>query len=217
MTRLQKISGVLDHLSHSVIGKADRSRGVRAEVIIGIVLVLSTMALGLGISIMSERSVAGENINASPVETPPEMDLSNFPSAAANANSSVEGQSVTVSAPFVNAQAGTDIDVDVMVTDTTNLNAFSYQGDILYDPTVLLPRPGIPDDRFLGVNMNQGSIGSFGQFLVNPYQSGRIKVVWFNTNPPISGAGLLFRLKFVVIGPIGSTSPLHWETNPLAG
>ena len=49
MIRLEKISGALDQLSRPFLNRVGVSRGVRAEIIIGVILVLSTIALGLSV------------------------------------------------------------------------------------------------------------------------------------------------------------------------
>jgi hypothetical protein len=217
MTRLNKISAVLDQFGGPILSKLRVFRGVRAEVIIGIVLVLSTMAFGLGLSIMSERPVSSESVNASPVETPPAADLANLTAAdAESVKDAPEGLvPVDVIAPTMNVQAGTDITVQILVSElNTSLNVQNYQGDLLFDPAVLLPQPNH--------STLAGSVAlPSGSLTVNPFQSGKVKVAYFDAQGiplcddlinPCPGGGVLFTLRFVVVGPIGSTSPLHWET-----
>lgn len=213
MIRLEKISGVLDHFSRPILNRIGVSRGVRAEIIIGIVLVLSTIALGLGVSVMSERSVSSESTNASLRETPPRTDLSNVPATTdSDVKDAPLGQlPVDVIAPsgFI-AQAGTDISVAISVSDVTGLGIISWQGDILFDPAVLLPQPTSATTT--------GTISGGSTVTVNPFQSGKIKMAWFSgAGTPLEGSGTLVILRFVVVGPIGSTSPLAWERTPGGG
>ena len=86
------------------------------------------------------------------------------------------GFPVTVNAPVENVTAGTDITVDVRVSQITNaMQVISWQADILFDPAVLLPVP-------VGAATIQGTIGQTnGSLVFNPNRSGKIKMSY--TNP----------------------------------
>ena len=220
MTRLNKILAIFDNFHNPILNRVGVARGLRAEIVIGIILVLSTMALGLGVSIMSARSASSESTNASPAETPPTSDLSTAPAiAVSDISDAPQGQiPVDVIAPMINVPAGTDINVPIMVSNVENLNIQSWQGDILFDPTVLLPQP--QSATVAGSISNQS-----GLLTVNPFQSGKIKMAFFDgqgiplcpPTQPCPTGGILVTLRFVVIGPIGSTSPLAWERTPGGG
>ncbi len=109
---------------------------------------------------------------------------------------------VTVTAPTMNAQVGTNFDIPVTVGDTTGQGIISYQFDMLYDPAIIQPQ-GSPVDT-------AGTMSS-GMFVtVNNPSPGLLKVVAFQATP-ISGAGTLFKFKFTAIGMPPSFSLLTWQ------
>ena len=145
MTRLEKISEIFAQFGGSVFNKFGVSRGLHAEVIIGIVLLLSTVAFSLSMSVMAERSTPAQlvEVDAEPVETPERTLASTLATLAADDTKTTRatGLPVIVTAPNLNVPIGTDINVNILVDDLTNLGIVAWQGDILYDTSVLLPQP----------------------------------------------------------------------------
>jgi hypothetical protein len=109
---------------------------------------------------------------------------------------------VTVTAPTMNAQVGTNFDIPVTVSDTTGQGIISYQFDLLYDPAIIQPQ-GSPVDT-------SGTMSSGMSVTVNNPSPGLLKVVCFQANP-IAGAGTLFKFKFTAIGAAPSFSLLTWQ------
>jgi len=83
----------------------------------------------------------------------------------------------------------------------TGAGIISWQFDLLYDPTIIVPQI-VPIDT-------AGTLSSGFLPTVNPSAPGLLKVVFFGTIPP-SGSGVLFNFKFTAVGTAGQTSPLTW-------
>jgi len=219
MSPIKMMSAVLRSLSNARIDKFSLPKGLRADVLLSVIVVLSTVTFAIGVSVATaDRAVTTESIEAIASGTPDEVVATNGPATADDAGNAANLGLVDVTAPTLNAQAGTDIEVNLTVNDMTGLNVTSWQGDLLYDPAVLLPQPSSAT--------TQGTLSGFAPITVNPFRSGRIKLAWFITQPGICdpntgnqcpGGGILIKIRFVVIGNIGSSSPLTFERNPGPG
>jgi hypothetical protein len=112
---------------------------------------------------------------------------------------------VTVTAPTKSAITGFDFDVPVTVTPLpppagTFTGVFSYQFDLIYDPSVINPTAS-PIDL-----TGSASAGSFPTS--NVPSPGLLKVVVFRASPPMTGTGLLLTLKFHASGAPGTFTNL---------
>ncbi len=110
---------------------------------------------------------------------------------------------LTIAAPELSVAANTEVVIPVSVRDTTGRGINSYQFDLRYNPEVLEPAANPVD---LSESISEGFLAT-----VNPIEPGLIKVVAFGPNA-LAGSGQLFKVKFNVIGEIGSVSDLTWET-----
>jgi hypothetical protein len=109
------------------------------------------------------------------------------------------GTAVTLTAPFNNAQVGTNITIPVTVSDTTGLGIIAYQFDLHYDPAVITPQTKAVEVA--------GTMSSGLSPVYNPITPGVLKVVVFGAYP-LTGAGTLFNFKFTAVGPVGTISPI---------
>ncbi len=116
-------------------------------------------------------------------------------------DTNIPAVTVNVTAPAVNHPVGTSFSVPVSVSDMTGAGIISWQFDLLYDPTIIVPQI-VPVDT-------AGTLSSGFLPTVNPSAPGLLKVVFFGTIPP-SGSGVLFNFKFTAVGTAGQTSPLTW-------
>lgn len=118
-----------------------------------------------------------------------------------SSNTNIPAVTVNVTAPVVNRTVGSSFLLPVTVSDMTGAGIISWQFDLLYDPTIIVPQI-VPIDT-------AGTLSSGFLPTVNPSAPGLLKVVFFGTIPP-SGSGVLFNFKFTAVGTAGQTSPLTW-------
>jgi len=106
-------------------------------------------------------------------------------------------QAVNVTAPAVNSSNGAIISYPINVSDTTGQGIISYQYDLTYNPSVLTP-----DAAPCEVT---GTLSASMFPVCNPSTPGLIKVSVFGATP-LSGAGVLMKLKFTATGANGTNS-----------
>jgi hypothetical protein len=110
---------------------------------------------------------------------------------------------VIVNAPVATVSPAAVFYLPVTVTDLTGLNVLSYQFDLRFDPSVVQLQPTTLDAS--------GTLSS-GMFIIwNEPTPGRLLGSAYRATP-LSGSGTLIKIGFTAVGPIGSVSPLHWES-----
>lgn len=109
---------------------------------------------------------------------------------------------VTVIAPTTIKLVGSNFDIPITVSDTTGEGIFGYQFDLRFDPNVIQLQPVYYNTA--------GTISSGMSITVNQPTPGRLLLVAFIADPPLSGAGTLINLKFTAVGANGQVSPLTW-------
>ncbi len=112
------------------------------------------------------------------------------------------GQCITVSIPTnLTGSANGTLTVPINVSDTTGKGVLSYDAVLTFDSTVLrLQNPPFDRTDTLSANMT---------VTTNNPSAGRLNISGFGSTP-LSGAGVLLKLKFDVIGAISSCSNLNW-------
>lgn len=106
-----------------------------------------------------------------------------------------------VSMPPLSAVQNTVVTVPINTTDITGLNVLSFDTSISYDPSVIT-----------GVSViTSGTLSSSMTVTVNTLTPGTILISAYTPNPLV-GAGTLLKLTFTAIGPIGSNSPLTFNS-----
>ena len=106
-----------------------------------------------------------------------------------------------VSMPALSAVQNTVVTVPINTTDTTGLNIISFDTSISYDPSVIT-----------GVSIiTTGTLSSSMTVTVNSLTPGTILISAYTPNPLV-GAGTLLKLNFTAIGPIGSSSPITFNS-----
>src|SRR5436190_3085392 len=114
---------------------------------------------------------------------------------------------IQVTAPIMNVVAGSSFEAPVTVTDTTGFGIISYQFDIYYNQAVITPQ-----DPAVTVT---GTISESWACFLNTNTPGLLKAACFSGDgSSLAGAGALFKFRFTATGSNGSTSQLHWNTNP---
>lgn len=91
--------------------------------------------------------------------------------------------------------------VPVTTTDVTGQGILSFDTRITYDPAVL---------TYIS-NSGAGTLGSGLTFTVNSATPGTLIISAYGT-APLAGAGPIINLRFSAVGPIGSSSPLAFDT-----
>ena len=97
------------------------------------------------------------------------------------------------------AKEKTGLTVDLTAAETTGAGILGYQLDVLYDASVIEPQA-------LSCDVSK-TISREMTAVCHVSEPGVLKVVVFGTTP-ISGAGILLKLKFKVVGARDSASPL---------
>ncbi len=221
MIRLRKISGVFKNFTTPMLDKIGISRVLHAEAFVSLIVVLAMVTFAVGVSVISsDVAVTAESLRAETSETPGGRAVNADTVAADDGSNSAQsgGFPITVNAPIQNVTAGTDVTVDVTVSGiNAGMSVISWQANILFDPAVLLPWR-----RICNHSGNDRFAGGSGVLTVNPFRSGKLKMAF--TDPfglcagaPCPDGSILVKLRFIVIGPIGSNSPLRWERVPGGG
>jgi N-acetylneuraminic acid mutarotase len=109
---------------------------------------------------------------------------------------------ITVRVPKIVTVAGSDVTIPVGVQGTAGKGIISYQFDLRYDASVLLPA-AVPVDLAGTLSRNMSAV-------FNANERGRIRVVVYGAAPLGSGV-ILLKLKFTSVGAVGSESPLTWD------
>jgi len=114
------------------------------------------------------------------------------------------GQCITVSIPAnLTGSANGTLTVPINASDTTGKGVLSYDAVLTFDSTVLrLQNPPFDRTDTLSANMT---------IATNSPSAGRLNISGFGSTP-LSGAGVLLKLKFDVIGAISSCSNLNWTS-----
>lgn len=110
--------------------------------------------------------------------------------------------SITVSAPQMTLKPNQQIVIPVEAQGTANKGIISYEFDLRYDPSVIMP-DAIPTDVSDTISRDLSTV-------VNSAEPGLLRVAVYGPNP-IAGNGILLNLRFVTVGTIGPGSPLIWE------
>jgi hypothetical protein len=109
---------------------------------------------------------------------------------------------LSVALPVLFAAPGTEITVPITVGDTTGLNITSFDLQITFDPSVIVPA-ATPID-------SAGTLSSSMLVTPNLDNAGHFIISAFQTSS-LSGSGTLINLKFNVIGTAGQMSMLAFE------
>ncbi|MFN0278898.1 MAG: cohesin domain-containing protein [Pyrinomonadaceae bacterium] len=108
----------------------------------------------------------------------------------------------TVTLPNSIVIAGKDIVIPVNVQGVAGNGVIGYEFDLRYDPRVILP-VAEPVDVV-------GTISRKFEIVTNAHEPGLLRVVVYGPRP-IEENGVLLKLRFVAIGPVGSVSLLAFE------
>jgi len=112
-------------------------------------------------------------------------------------------QMMTVSLPQATGNQQTIVTIPIMVESLTGKGVASYDFTISFDPAVLQPSSQ-PFEQ-------TGSLSRGMNLTFNASTPGRLTISAFSATP-LRGEGLLLNLKFNVVGAIGSSTPLKWES-----
>lgn len=121
-----------------------------------------------------------------------------------NKESLAPAVTVNVFAPTMNATVGSDFTIPITVSDLTGAGVRSFQIIISFNQNVIIPQASPVD--------TSGTISS-GMFVIpNATNPGQLTVSFSGVSPtPLSGAGVLFNLKFKAVGSVGLSSGLIWQ------
>jgi hypothetical protein len=136
----------------------------------------------------------------------------NYPTSIAVLKGDVTGQdpiitgghgSADVSLPAITATPGTII-IPVTVGDTTSLDIFSYDFQVTFDPAVVQPAPTFIDQT--------GTLSSSMPITANASNPGHLIVSAFtNGLGPLTGSGILLKLRFNIVGSAEQSTALTFE------
>lgn len=107
----------------------------------------------------------------------------------------------SISMPDLSAVQNTAVTVPVTTSDLTGLGVISFDTIVTYDPSVITS---------LAV-VSTGTLSSTMTVTVNNLTPGTIIISGYTPNP-LAGSGTLLKLTFTAIGPIGSNSPLTFNS-----
>jgi hypothetical protein len=116
-------------------------------------------------------------------------------------NTGVQEREVDISAPFVSTASHT-ITVPIKIENGKNKGIISYEFDLRYDPSVILPSA---DPVSLAKTVSRSFSVAF-----NSSEPGLLKVAVYGT-VPVNADGALINLTFNAVGAERSVSPLTWE------
>lgn len=111
------------------------------------------------------------------------------------------GGETVISAPSVSS-ASHVITVPVKIENAMNKGIISYEFDLRYDPSVILPTA---NPVSFGHTVSRGFSVAF-----NSTEPGLLRVAIYGAIPLKADGGLV-NLRFQAVGPAGSVSPLIWE------
>ncbi|MFN0277242.1 MAG: Calx-beta domain-containing protein [Pyrinomonadaceae bacterium] len=196
MTRLEKISGVLNNFGRTFLNSVAVSRGLRAR------------SLGLSGLILAVTFSAAAFFGGS-------ADTETVPFTGVEVVGSPTPQ-VLVFAPDKNVVVGsTAFNAGVEVTETTGLGIISYQFDIFYNPAVIFPTGGLNCTGNACLSLAGTTSSPAWSCVPNALTPGLIKMACFSgTGNPMFGSGVLINLRFDAIGAVGTFSNLTWRTDP---
>ncbi|MFB6285668.1 MAG: DUF4397 domain-containing protein [Candidatus Bipolaricaulia bacterium] len=117
--------------------------------------------------------------------------------AAATTDGSVEVKDVFVSLPDITTRTGQEVEIDINVSDLTDLGARSFQFDLPFDPAVLS-----------GIEVVQEGTLSQGMSLQSTISGGEVSVAAAQSDP-LEGSGTLLTIRATLM--TGST-PLEFST-----
>ncbi len=115
--------------------------------------------------------------------------------------SNIVAAGIPVTLPDASTSTGMMFDVAINVGDLTGQNVTSYDFDILYDQNVIQPQTTQTDKTS---TISSGL--TVGSTIVEP---GRLRVSAFGSTP-VSGSGVLLKLKFSAVGANGTSSDLSF-------
>ncbi|MBS1791708.1 MAG: VCBS repeat-containing protein [Acidobacteria bacterium] len=116
-------------------------------------------------------------------------------------NEGLAQQAIQVSLPELVAGAGTSLILPVTVGDLTGRGVLSYDFDLVYDANLLQAQTQ-PVDATDTLS---------GNFTVTPNATpGRLRVSGFGAMP-LTGSGVLLKLRFNVVGSVGNNTTLNWQ------
>jgi hypothetical protein len=112
---------------------------------------------------------------------------------------------VIITIPDTTVLQNTVLELPVYVSDVTGKGIISFQFDITFDQTVI-----VPADPFV---ITTGTLSGTADWTVmaNPNNPGQLTVGGFGTNS-LAGAGKLIKLKFDAIGDLGTQSPVNFTS-----
>jgi Cohesin domain len=111
-------------------------------------------------------------------------------------------QTFSVTAPTIAAAPNKEIVIPVTSADLANKGIISYEFDLRYDPTVIMPLAKAIELK--GTSSSKLSVAA------NPTEPGILRVAVYGALP-ITEDGILFNLKFTAVGEPGALSALTWE------
>jgi len=112
------------------------------------------------------------------------------------------GPAIAVEAPRLVTKRGDEIVIPVSVQGIADRGIISYEFDLRYDPSVILPQKAAADLT--------GTVSRGLSVVTNTATPGMLRVVVYGPTP-ISNSGVLLNLKFTAVGTAGSTTSLTWE------
>jgi len=111
-------------------------------------------------------------------------------------------RSAAVTLPRLVTPADNEVIVPVNIQGAANKGIISYEFDLRYDPSVMLPQANAID--------LSGTVSSSLTAVANAKEAGLLRVAVYGA-APISGNGILMNLRFTAVGAPGSVSPITWE------
>ena len=111
-------------------------------------------------------------------------------------------RNIAVNLPHLMIPAGDDVVIPIDVNGIGDAQIISYEFDLRYDPSVILPQADPIDIT--------GTISGDLSFVVNAEEWGLLRVAVYGPTPLV-GNGILLNLKFNSVGTPGSSSQVLWE------
>ena len=143
-------------------------------------------------------SITGEDYNAILVGEV----SGNWNNTGARAATRLPESSIEIDAPHEVINTGSDIAIPVEVKGIAGKGIISYEFELRYDPSVILPQ-AMPVDVAKTVS---GGLS----VVANADEPGLLRVAVFGPMP-IKDDGILFNLRFTSVGSSDAVSPLTWE------
>jgi len=113
-----------------------------------------------------------------------------------------DANNIFITSPLIRVHSGRNIVVPVRVKGAAKKGIISYEFDLRYDVNILQPQAKPVDLT--------GTVSRGLTVVANASEPGLIRVVAYGAMP-ITEDGVLLKLQFTSVGPIGSVSQLTWD------